>query len=801
MAALIAALFLIGVVFPAGVAVAETKNLTSTADTQLAENSPTANYGGNGSSRTDGDDPGGSGKEVSSLLKWDLSAVPAGSRLDSATVTVTVTNPSPQTYQAYDLKQPWVEAAATWQQYASGQSWEEAGAKGSLDRGAQVGSLSAPTTGNRTFSLSPALVQEWIDDPSSNRGIVIANAANTDGVVFFTREAADASLRPSLSVNYSETPAPPPTDSCAKGEFRAQYHNEAKAFGTQPVLTRCEPAINNDWGSRSPASGVDADLFTTRWVGTFDFEASDYEFTATADDGVRLWVDGQPLIDQWKDQAATTYRATRTMTAGQHEVKVEYYENAGAAVAKVSWAKVAQPPPSPPPSGTDSHVCAHWFVGAQNGVSGTRNVAAYEEEIRKAKAMGLDCFAYNVIDWQGQQGDVANLYTAANNVGGFYLFPSPDFCCSMSEANLDAMALDHYNDPARLRVDGGRFGDNLPVTSTWHGEDKGAAAWNRIQSEWRSAGKRMFFMPYFYDGPYGGPVNLVDVYNGANNSDPADDTVDGLYNFGGFASGENADNARQDMHSFFTAVDASPGMDMMWSCGPVFNRHSGTGEFDNRILGDFEGYHSWRGCLQGYVQDQPRFMEFTTWNDYLEGTYIGGPYTNSQLSPDFRGNNFSHNGFRKVGAYYIESYQAGSLQPITKDLIALAHRPHPENVAGVHPYGSGILDDTDNSQVWTGEVRPLVRQRDYAVVEDRLYSIVMLKGPGTVVLHSGSNSQSFAAPAGISEFSMPFSNGVQSIELRRSGTSVLSAQSGVQINSDPTGLFNYNVETTYAEGP
>ena len=125
---------------------------------------------------------------------------------------------------------------------------------------------------------------------------------------------------------------------CNKGEFLAQYRNELRTFNTRPVLRRCEPTINNDWGSGSTGSGVNADAFTARWVGTFDFEASGYEFTATSDDGVRVWVDGQLLIDQWKDQGATTYKATKAMTAGEHKVKVEYYENGGDAVAKVAIA-------------------------------------------------------------------------------------------------------------------------------------------------------------------------------------------------------------------------------------------------------------------------------------------------------------------------------------------------------------------------------------------------------------------------------------------------------------------------------
>ena len=58
----------------------------------------------------------------------------------------------------------------------------------------------------------------------------------------------------------------------------------------------------------------------------------------TREDGVRVWVDGVRIIDAWRDQAPATYTATRTLTAGAHEIRMEYYENAGGAVAQLSWA-------------------------------------------------------------------------------------------------------------------------------------------------------------------------------------------------------------------------------------------------------------------------------------------------------------------------------------------------------------------------------------------------------------------------------------------------------------------------------
>ena len=65
---------------------------------------------------------------------------------------------------------------------------------------------------------------------------------------------------------------------------------------------------------------------------------------------MRLWVNGHLLIDQWKDQAAASYAGVLYLS-GNVNLKMEYYENGGLAVAQLSWTLDSGSPPPPPPPG------------------------------------------------------------------------------------------------------------------------------------------------------------------------------------------------------------------------------------------------------------------------------------------------------------------------------------------------------------------------------------------------------------------------------------------------------------------
>jgi hypothetical protein len=126
--------------------------------------------------------------------------------------------------------------------------------------------------------------------------------------------------------------------------WQATYWNTIDLSGT-PVLQRAEANIFYEWWTNSPAPGiVNADYFSTRWTRYVDVTAGTYQFSFTADDGMRVWVDNDLIIDQWYEHPAMTFTVEKYLGAGHHLIKVEYFEKGGIATAKVQWQLKGQPP-------------------------------------------------------------------------------------------------------------------------------------------------------------------------------------------------------------------------------------------------------------------------------------------------------------------------------------------------------------------------------------------------------------------------------------------------------------------------
>ncbi len=118
--------------------------------------------------------------------------------------------------------------------------------------------------------------------------------------------------------------------------FCADYFQGTDLQGRAQV-TRTEANINYDWGENSPVRRISRDNFSVRWRGRFRFEQGDYEFRVSADDGVRVKLDGRTIIDHWTDAAGQQHRDRVAPGAGMHLVEVEYYDASGIARIDVDW--------------------------------------------------------------------------------------------------------------------------------------------------------------------------------------------------------------------------------------------------------------------------------------------------------------------------------------------------------------------------------------------------------------------------------------------------------------------------------
>jgi subtilisin len=118
-----------------------------------------------------------------------------------------------------------------------------------------------------------------------------------------------------------------------------EYYNNRDLAGA-PVLTRPEGNgfIDRYFNGVSPAPGsVGAEHYSVRWTRKLTLTAGTYRFSITGDDGVRLFIDNKLRKDEWRNQPATSYNFDIPLTAGNHDIKLEYYQHTGAAQVRLIW--------------------------------------------------------------------------------------------------------------------------------------------------------------------------------------------------------------------------------------------------------------------------------------------------------------------------------------------------------------------------------------------------------------------------------------------------------------------------------
>ena len=146
-----------------------------------------------------------------------------------------------------------------------------------------------------------------------------------------------------IAVEYSETVgnarvkfdiqpvSPPPAPTCSgAGEWSGTYF-DGRDLSVDPIVERCDAAIDFDWGSGEGPTGSRND-FSARWARTIEVPASgEYSLTIGADDGIRVFVDGVDVYSDWRNGSFRSETVSIPLQAGPRDVVVEYYEQGGRA--------------------------------------------------------------------------------------------------------------------------------------------------------------------------------------------------------------------------------------------------------------------------------------------------------------------------------------------------------------------------------------------------------------------------------------------------------------------------------------
>ncbi len=177
------------------------------------------------------------------------------------------------------------------------------------------------------------------------------------GVAMATLAATSAPTTTSITVAPAPAPAPAPTPtpvatncfaSIAGDHWKGEYYNNMYLSGN-PIMVRDDgtDVLNFNWGyegSPNSACNVPGTQFSVRWTRSVNFNAGTYRFSTTSDDGMRLFIDNQKVLDRWYDQLPGTQTVDVPLNGGAHTILIEYYQNRGGASAGLNWQQISTAP-------------------------------------------------------------------------------------------------------------------------------------------------------------------------------------------------------------------------------------------------------------------------------------------------------------------------------------------------------------------------------------------------------------------------------------------------------------------------
>jgi hypothetical protein len=252
------------------------------------------------------------------------------------------------------------------------------------------------------------------------------------------------------------------------GGIKGQYyrHNGATphdpaslAFGTL-ILTRTDPEIAFQWGNGSPDASISDDDFAVKWTGEVEAAFTEtYTFYTNTDDGVKLWVNGRLIVDNWTEHSPTEDKGTIDLAAGQtYSIEMWWYERGGGATAEMRWesprtpkqivpqAALSLPVRAGTPSPADGTIgvklvsALAWQPGDSAGshevyfgtdIDGVANATKASPEYMGSKTLGDESFDPGKLAWDTtyywRVDEVNNTNPDSPWVGNVWSFNTGDF--------------------------------------------------------------------------------------------------------------------------------------------------------------------------------------------------------------------------------------------------------------------------------------------------------------------------------------------------------------------------------------
>jgi len=260
------------------------------------------------------------------------------------------------------------------------------------------------------------------------------------------------------------------TTASTGGGTRADYFRGTEL--NNHVLTRIDAQINFTWpDGTTPDDAISTGPFSVRWTGEIEAAFTEtYIFYTNSADGVRLWVDGRQLVDNWTDHDNTENSGKIDLVAGNvYSLQMEYYESGNGAVAELLWSSPSTPeqivpqaalsPPirasSPSPAnradGTKMTPILTWNAGdyaASHEVyfgtdeDAVKNATKDSPEYKGTKAVGDESYDPGKLAWATSYywrvDEVNNINPESPWIGTLWSFTTGDFLLIDNFEDYDA---------------------------------------------------------------------------------------------------------------------------------------------------------------------------------------------------------------------------------------------------------------------------------------------------------------------------------------------------------------------------